>query len=193
MYKALKNSITALALGATVIGGLAATPAMADPGNGNGRGRGNDKHWNQRDRDDDRRGDYRRDDRRDDRRGDYRRGRDHRPDRVVVVRQRPRVVYAYDYNRPDPRYNGYYANRYYRGGYDPIRVNRQTRIYRGHDDRYYCRRSDGTTGLIIGAALGGLVGNEIDRGRSSILGAVLGAAGGGLIGRELDRGQVVCR
>jgi uncharacterized protein YcfJ len=179
MYKALKNSITALALGATVIGGLAATPAFADPGHNNGRGRGHDKHWKHG--------------RHDDRRGDYRRGRDHRPDRVVVVRERPRVVYAYDYNRPDPRYRGYYADRYYRGGYDPIRVNRQTRIYRGYDDRYYCRRSDGTTGLIIGAALGGLIGNELDRGRSSILGAVLGAAGGGLIGREIDRGEVVCR
>ena len=181
MYKALKKSIAALALGAVTIGGLVATPAFAE------RGRDNDRHW-KRDRDD-RRHDHRGWDRKD------RRG----PDRVVVIDRRPlvrpapRVVYAYDYNRPDPRYRGYYADRYYRGGYDPIRVNRSTRIYRGHDNRYYCRRSDGTTGLIIGAAIGGLLGDHIDQGRSSILGAVLGAGAGAMIGRSVDRGEVVCR
>ena len=181
MYKALRNSIAALALGAVTIGGLAATPAFAD------RGRDNDRHW-KRDRDD------RRHDRRHDHRYD-RRG----PDRVVVIDRRPvvrpapRVVYAYDYNRPDPRYRGYYADRYYRGGYEPIRVTRSTRIYRGYDNRYYCRRSDGTTGLIIGAAVGGLLGDQLDRGRSSILGAVLGAGAGAMIGRSIDRGEVICR
>ena len=72
-------------------------------------------------------------------------------------------------------------------------MTRQTRIYRGYDNRYYCRRSDGTTGLIVGAALGGLLGDQIDQGRSSILGAVLGAAGGALVGREVDRGGMQCR
>ena len=181
MYKALRNSIAALALGAVTIGGLAATPAFAD------RGRDNDRHW-KRDRDD------RRHDRRHDHRYDQR-----GPDRVVVIDRRPvvrpapRVVYAYDYNRPDPRYRGYYADRYYRGGYEPIRVTRSTRIYRGYDNRYYCRRSDGTTGLIIGAAVGGLLGDQLDRGRSSILGAVLGAGAGAMIGRSIDRGEVICR
>lgn len=184
MTKFLTKGIAALALGATVVGGIAATPAFADPGNG--RGRGHDKHW---DRDDRGRGD----------RGRWDRGRDHRdyrgrgPDRVVVVRRPPRVIYAYDYNRPDPRYGGYYANRYYRGGYAPIYVNRETRIYRGYDDRYYCRRSDGTTGLIVGAVLGGVIGDRLDRGRSSPLGVLLGAGAGALIGRELDRGEVQCR
>lgn len=181
MYKAIKNTIVAMALGAVTFGGIAATPAFAD------RGRDHDRRWE--DRHD------RRHDRRDDRRHD-RHYRDHRPDRVVVVRDRrapPRVVYAYDYNRPDPRYRGYYAERYYRGGYDPVRVTRSTRIYRGNDDRYYCRRSDGTTGLIIGAAVGGLLGDQIDQGRSSILGAVLGAGAGAMIGRSVDRGEVVCR
>ncbi|MCW2404960.1 hypothetical protein M2336_001589 [Sphingobium sp. B1D7B] len=192
MYKALKNSIAALALGAVTVGGLAATPAFADPG------RGHDRDW-QRDRDD--RRDYRRDDRRDYRHDNRRWDRDDRRgrDRVVVIDRRPvvrpapRVVYAYDYNRPDPRYRGYYADRYYRGGYEPVRVYRDTRVYRGYDDRYYCRRSDGTTGLIVGAALGGLLGDQLDRGRSSILGAVLGAGAGAMIGRSVDRGDVVCR
>ena len=185
MYKAIKKSIVALALGAVTLGGIAATPAFADRGRDRWEDRRDDRRWENRDR---------RNDRRDDRRHD-RHYRDHRPDRVVVVRDRraPRVVYAYDYNRPDPRYRGYYAERYYRGGYDPVRVTRSTRIYRGNDDRYYCRRSDGTTGLIIGAAVGGLLGDQIDQGRSSILGAVLGAGAGAMIGRSVDRGEVVCR
>jgi len=119
----------------------------------------------------------------------------HRPPPRPAYRppNRPVIIHHYDYNRPDPRYNGYYANRYYRGGYAPIRVTRHTRIYRGWDNRYYCRRSDGTTGLIVGAALGGLLGDRIDRGQSSILGVVLGASTGALLGREIDRGGVSCR
>ncbi|RVT41861.1 glycine zipper 2TM domain-containing protein [Sphingobium algorifonticola] len=71
--------------------------------------------------------------------------------------------------------------------------NRNARIYRGGDGRYYCRRQDGTTGLIIGAAVGGLLGNRIDNGNSSLLGTLLGAGGGALLGREIDRGNVRCR
>jgi len=100
----------------------------------------------------------------------------------------------YDYNRPDPRYGGYYADRYYRDGrYRERRLTRADRIYRGRDGRYYCRRSDGTTGLIIGAVAGGLLGNALDNGRSSTLGTILGAGGGALIGRSIDRGEVKCR
>jgi hypothetical protein len=192
MLKALNKTVVALTLAATALGGIAATPAFARDNDrdrhDNGR-RGNDRHDNGRHN-----GHYKND--RHDR--DYGRyDRDRRPDRVVVIRDRrpaPRVVYAYDYNRPDPRYrDGYYANRYYRGGYAPVRVTRETRIYRGNDNRYYCRRSDGTTGLIVGAAIGGLVGNEIDQGRSSILGAVLGAGAGALIGKQIDSGNVQCR
>jgi hypothetical protein len=195
MIKAFKTGVTALLVGATLAGGIAATPAFADPPPGRGWNR-DDHPGRGPDRGPDRRWD------RDDRRGPDKRWHDHDrgPDRVVVIRDRrppPRVVYAYDYNRPDPRYRGYYADRYYRPydryGYAPIRVTRETRIYRGYDDRYYCRRSDGTTGLIIGAAVGALLGDQIDRGRSSILGAVLGAGAGGLIGREIERGDVVCR
>ncbi|HJT40707.1 MAG TPA: glycine zipper 2TM domain-containing protein, partial [Sphingobium sp.] len=105
-----------------------------------------------------------------------------------------RVVYNYDWNRPDPRYGRYYRpDRYYRSGYEPIRVDRSTRIYRGYDDRYYCRRSDGTTGLIVGAALGGLLGGQLDRGYSNTAGVLIGAGAGALLGREIDRGGVSCR
>lgn len=101
----------------------------------------------------------------------------------------------YDYNRPQRRGERYYADRYYRDGrnYRPMRVTRDTRIYRGNDGKYYCRRPDGTTGLIIGAALGGLIGNQLDRGGSSLLGTLIGAGGGALLGREIDRGSVSCR
>ena len=112
----------------------------------------------------------------------------------MTYRRPGRPVYSYDWNRPDPRYGrSYRPDRYYRGGYQPIRVDRRTRIYRGYDDRYYCRRSDGTTGLIVGAALGGLLGGQIDRGQSNIAGILIGGGAGALLGREIDRGGVNCR
>jgi hypothetical protein len=94
----------------------------------------------------------------------------------------------YDYNRPPPG-GTYYADDYYRDGryYRERRLSSNDRIYRGRDDRYYCRRSDGTTGLIIGAGAGALIGNSIDGGRSSTVGTILGAVAGGAIGREVDR------
>jgi hypothetical protein len=103
-------------------------------------------------------------------------------------------VYGYDWNRPDPRYGGRYRpDRYYRGGYAPIRVDRSMRIYRGYDDRYYCRRSDGTTGLIIGGAIGALIGGQLDRGYSNTAGILIGGGAGALLGREIDRGSLSCR
>lgn len=100
----------------------------------------------------------------------------------------------YDYNNPDPAYGGYDADRYYRDDrrYRERRLSHQDRIYRGRDGRYYCRRSDGTTGLIVGAIAGGVLGNLLAPGRSETLGTILGAAAGGLAGREIDR-DVRCR
>jgi hypothetical protein len=101
---------------------------------------------------------------------------------------------SYDWNRPDPRYGSYDASRYYRqGNYSERRLGRNDRVYRGSDNRYYCRRSDGTTGLIVGALAGGLLGNALDGGRSSTLGTILGAGGGALLGKSIDRGNVRCR
>ena len=104
----------------------------------------------------------------------------------------------YDYNNPDPRYGAYYADRYYRDGryYRQRQLSYNDRVYRGYDGRYYCRRSDGTTGLIIGAGVGALFGNAIDNGRSSVLGTLLGAAVGGAVGSSVDRNSrrnVYCR
>lgn len=103
----------------------------------------------------------------------------------------------YDYDRPDPSYGGYEADRYYRedqSRYRERRLGNSDRVYRGHDGRYYCRRSDGTTGLVVGAVAGGALGNVIAPGGSEVLGTVLGAVLGGVAGREIDsRRDVRCR
>lgn len=102
---------------------------------------------------------------------------------------------GYDWNRPDPAYGGYDAGRYYRDDrrYRERRLSRNDRVYRGQDGRYYCRRPDGTTGLIVGGLAGGLLGNIIAPGGSETLGTLLGAGGGALIGREVERGNARCR
>jgi hypothetical protein len=100
---------------------------------------------------------------------------------------------SYNQNRFEPGYGGYYAENYYRSGYRPMRVTRNTRIYRGNNGRYYCRRNDGTTGLIIGAAIGSAAGNRIGHGESRLLSTLLGASAGALLGREIERGGVTCR
>ncbi|MEJ7934779.1 glycine zipper 2TM domain-containing protein [Sphingobium sp. AN558] len=60
--------------------------------------------------------------------------------------------------------------------------------WRGNDGRTYCRRSNGTTGLIIGGVGGALAGRAIDTRGDRATGTILGAAGGALLGREIDRG-----
>ena len=95
----------------------------------------------------------------------------------------------YDYDRPDPSYNGYDASRYYREDprrYQERNLSSNDRVYRGSDGRYYCRRSDGTTGLVVGAAVGGLLGNVIAPNGSKLLGTLLGAGGGAAVGAAVD-------
>jgi hypothetical protein len=102
----------------------------------------------------------------------------------------------YDWNSPDPRYGGYYADNYYRTDrrYRERRLSDNDRIYRGRDGRYYCRRSDGTTGLIVGGVAGGILGNIIAPGDSKTLGTVIGAIGGAAVGAAADSGRDVrCR
>ena len=67
---------------------------------------------------------------------------------------------------------------------------RQTayREYRGNDGRLYCRRSNGTTGLVVGGVAGALAGRAIDTRGDRTLGTLGGAAAGALLGREVDRG-----
>ena len=93
--------------------------------------------------------------------------------------------------------NGYDPSRYYRSGanYRERTLSPDERVYAGNDGRYYCKRSDGTTGLVIGGAAGGLLGNVIDGGRSRIVGTLLGGAAGALAGKAVDQSQsqVRCR
>ena len=60
------------------------------------------------------------------------------------------------------------------------------REWRGDDGRIYCRKSNGTTGLIVGGVGGALVGRAVDTHGDRATGTILGAAAGALIGRELD-------
>lgn len=93
--------------------------------------------------------------------------------------------------------NGYDASRDYRDGpgYQERVLAADDRVYRGSDGRYYCKRNDGTTGLIIGAVGGGILGNVIDGGRSRAVGTLLGGALGAFAGKAIDQNnsQVRCR
>jgi hypothetical protein len=109
------------------------------------------------------------------------------------------------YAPPPPAPAGYYDTDRAETGYDPARYYRpggqervlgaDDRVYAGNDGRYYCKRSDGTTGLIIGGAAGGVLGNVIAGGHSKTVGTLLGAAGGALAGRAVDQNNsdVRCR
>lgn len=115
-----------------------------------------------------------------------------RPDRDDGYRQAP--------DQYDPRYEGEDVGYYdpapdYRPGtqYRERVLGADERVYAGEDGRYYCRRSDGTTGLIVGAAGGGLLGNVIDGGRSRTVGTLLGGAAGALAGRAVERGRTDIR
>lgn len=67
------------------------------------------------------------------------------------------------------------------------------RSWRGKDGRTYCRRKNGTTGLVIGAAAGALAGRAVDTRGDRATGTIIGAAGGALLGREIDKGRRRCR
>lgn len=97
----------------------------------------------------------------------------------------------HDNRRYDRGNNGRYNSRGYYN--EPRRLGRNDRIWRGRDGQYHCRRENGTTGLIIGAGAGALLGRELDGGRERTVGTILGAVGGGLLGRAIDRGEMRCR
>jgi hypothetical protein len=99
--------------------------------------------------------------------------------------------------QPDHRWHGGPANQqwdaahYYDGRRGAERrLTRSDYVHRGSDGRYYCRRADGTTGLVVGGLAGAALGNAIG---GDTLGALLGAAGGAAVGNSIARGQVRCR
>jgi hypothetical protein len=126
---------------------------------------------------------------------------------------RERSIYEAERDRYEAarqRYGGGYQDRYYDDfatDYDAAREYRhdpraperrlsaQDHVYRGSDGRYYCRRSDGTVGLVIGGAAGGILGNVIDGGRNRTAGTLIGGALGALMGRAVDQqnSDIRCR
>jgi hypothetical protein len=67
-----------------------------------------------------------------------------------------------------------------------------SRVWRGDDGRYYCRHTNGTIGLVVGAAGGALIGRAIDSHGDRTTGTIVGAALGALVGREVQK-RVSCR
>ena len=61
------------------------------------------------------------------------------------------------------------------------------REWRGRDGRTYCKKSNGTTGVIVGGVGGALLGRTIDTRGDRTLGTLGGAVAGGLLGREVDK------
>jgi uncharacterized protein YcfJ len=82
--------------------------------------------------------------------------------------------------------------RYYGTGYHSQPAYRTSQTWRGNDGRYYCRKSDGTTGLIIGAAAGALLGRAVDGGYNHTTGTVLGGVVGALLGKSVAQSST-CR
>ena len=97
--------------------------------------------------------------------------------------------------------DNYYRNGYYSQGYTRYRPgNYYGRAYSHRNYRYgdryhrYGHRCDsGTTGTILGAVAGGLLGREVDRSSSryrysdGTTGLIVGGALGALAGRAIDR------
>ncbi len=92
-----------------------------------------------------------------------------------------------------PRWAPAHGYRAKHGGIAYRQTDNGIRYWKGEDGRYHCRRSDGTTGLLVGAALGALLGRAVDTRGDRAVGTILGAAGGALIGREIERGRTRCR
>ena len=82
-----------------------------------------------------------------------------------------RQDYRGDYrNQRDYRSRDYDRNGYYTG-----------RTWRDNRGQYRCRRSDGSTGLLIGAVGGELVGRTIDTRGDRTVGTLLGGFVGGVL------------
>ena len=104
----------------------------------------------------------------------------------------PAAAEAQYYDRYESsRYDrGYYNNRDYRD----YRSNRNygRNGYYGRNRNYYGRqRCSGTTGTIVGAVAGGLLGREIGGRGDRTVGTIIGGAAGALAGRAIDKGS--CR
>ena len=128
----------------------------------------------------------------------------YRAETDLYLHERDRFMALRNVDRgPPPGYyderfgTDYDAARHYRDDphYAERRLGPDDPVYRGSDGRYYCKRSDGTTGLILGAAGGGILGNVIDGGHHRVGGTLIGGALGALLGKSIDQNSsdVRCR
>lgn len=76
-------------------------------------------------------------------------------------------------------YGGSYGQYYDRSGYY------SGPTWRGDDGRYHCRRSNGSTGTLVGGAAGALIGSQVAGDRT--LGAIVGGAIGAVIGNSVQK------
>ncbi|HAF43031.1 MAG TPA: glycine zipper 2TM domain-containing protein [Sphingobium sp.] len=92
----------------------------------------------------------------------------------------PSVSYADDGHRRWSR------ERHYRDHDRHDRRYAQRSDYRD-DNRYRCRKSGGTTGLLLGGVAGALLGRAVDTRGDRAPGTIIGAGAGALAGRAIDR------
>ncbi|MFC4593691.1 glycine zipper 2TM domain-containing protein [Sphingobium tyrosinilyticum] len=98
----------------------------------------------------------------------------------------PSVALAHDNGRHrgwHKHHRDYDGDRYYRrGAYD------DRRYYRDDRPRYVRRdcKTSGTTGLLVGAAAGALLGRSVDTRGDRLPGTLIGGGAGALIGKEID-------
>lgn len=91
--------------------------------------------------------------------------------------------------------NGYYGNGYYGNGYYGNRYGNGygNRSYYGRNSYAYRCRGNGTTGTVLGAIVGGLLGDAaVGRHGDGTAGAIVGAGVGALAGRAIDRADDRC-
>lgn len=112
-----------------------------------------------------------------------------RPARVQAPVYRAQPGYVYQGNRY-PVQRSYPVQTAYRGDSRGW-VNGQDYWY--SNGRYQCRRSDGTTGLVVGAVAGGTLGNILAGQGDKTLGSIIGGTLGAIIGKEIEKGEARCR
>ncbi|WP_265530286.1 glycine zipper 2TM domain-containing protein [Sphingomicrobium marinum] len=76
------------------------------------------------------------------------------------------------------------AQRYYDRGYERPYSGRVWQDRRGY---YRCKKSDGTTGMLVGAAGGAILGRKLDGRGDKAVGTILGAAAGAILGKKIEQ------
>jgi hypothetical protein len=99
--------------------------------------------------------------------------------------------YGNGYNRGYYGNRNYYGNRHYADRYGTGYYGNRS-YYGRHSYTYRCR-GNGTTGTVLGAIVGGLLGDAaVGRHGDGTAGAIVGAGVGALAGRAIDRSGDRC-